>query len=255
MKVTSVFIRHGYGCHNAANSLGSSVKFVDPQLTPSGIEATIKNGKGIIRALKEYGLSGIDVVGCSPLLRCMETALVMTRTWKNPPKKIFVLPFLREVAEHEPDKNSRRAREIISTHPSYMMKTLDEQKKYLQEQGILEYFDFTYLDDFLRSEPGDIKIFLRWFLGIWNMEDPTFARKSTINMLIVTHAGVMKSYFNRSFVNNAGGIVMGNVEIQNDIVSFDPLEIKHIQPIVTKYPRENSEFCESSRCKELCVIK
>ena len=85
----------------------------DPVLTEIGVEASIYNGciiNKILRNLsqftnkKELEMKTFNVVGCSPLLRSMETAYYMTRKWKNPPDQIYVFPLLREIDESSIDK-------------------------------------------------------------------------------------------------------------------------------------------------------
>ena len=130
MLANFVFVRHGLSCHNAVRYLQKSpeniksliidkskLKEKDPELTEIGVDASIENGciiKNIIKNLDKVSQSDItikefDVVGCSPLIRAMETAYYMTRKFDNPPNKIWVFPFLREIDEMSSDKYSENS--------------------------------------------------------------------------------------------------------------------------------------------------
>jgi len=159
--INFVFLRHGYGCHNALPSLyrnnvitkatyhneASNSQNDDPELTPIGVQASLHNGCVISNVLKDLkyltknpllDTSEMHVVGCSPLIRCMETAYFMTRNWKTPPQKIYVFPYLREINESSDDKYSKSSLKIMETTPAYAMKTILDQKMYLHQKGILD---------------------------------------------------------------------------------------------------------------------
>ena len=213
IQASFAFIRHGFSCGNAASVLSKNdlintdnlIKMVDPTLTTIGVEASKNNGKIIGDTLNKIGMvtNGM-LVGCSPLIRSMETAYFMTRKWEFPPEKIYVFPLLREIDEHSNDKYSYASRLNIDNIPSYAMKSLDEQKRYLNTLGILDYFDFTFVEnnEQLRREPGDIKKFIRWFTGIIEPEPDI-----NLNVYIITHSGVLYDYSNEGFVNNSGFVI------------------------------------------------
>ena len=178
--INFVFVRHGYGCHNAIGNLirnnaldyedGKELlksDLVDPELTEIGVKASISNGNIINKIIKSLNknfknkkliMDEMNVIGCSPLIRSMETAYFMSKEWVNPPNKIYVFPLLREIDESSIDKYSNKSRETMETTPSYAMKSITEQKKYLRSIGLLELFDFSFVEKYseLRKEPGDI---------------------------------------------------------------------------------------------------
>lgn len=271
MNVNFVMIRHGYGCHNAIRNLYNNNVipttenmqtlniYSDPELTPMGVDVSIENGKIVSDILKNLDINKINIVGCSPLIRSMETAYFMSRKWKNPPKKIYVFPFLREIDEHSNNKYSIKSRKVIDTTPSYSMKTLQQQKKYLSEAGLLKYFDFSFVEHNLedRKEPGDIKRFITWFTQ-------NYLRKlshsyTNVNVFIVTHAGVLKDYSKIGFYNNSGFILNTYIDIKNKTIDYKTIVSlnDYLQPSFfkdysnPKYGNIN-RFCPSNRCGLLC---
>jgi broad specificity phosphatase PhoE len=274
-----VFVRHGFGCHNAIRplrqagvitqdtSLNSLNIHSDPELTPLGVDASIHNGYVIKKLAKHAHLhtgdnnmkvSKIHVVGCSPLIRSMESAYYMTRKWKKPPKKIFVFPFLREIDEASNDKYSPTSRKVIDSSPSYSMKSIEQQKKHLKKYGLLRYFDFSFVenDAIGRQEPGDVIKFTEWFNTKYvnSLKKP----EPNLNVFVVSHSGVLWDFSHQSFHNNSGFLL--NVSLKgakvkyNKIYTFDkhlPREFfsDYSNPI---YATANY-YCPSNRCGDLCT--
>jgi len=223
--VNYVFVRHGQGCHNAIKTLYNkgqisravlnefnTSRYFDPELTEVGVNVSMHNGSIISQILSRIkGLESINVVGCSPLIRCMETAYYMTRTWANPPKKIYVFPFLREIDESSNNKYSQESLVVIDSTSSYAMKSIDEQKAYLQSIGILQYFDFSFVENFShgRKSPGDIEMFIGWFSRSFL---PLIPSVNKLNVFITTHAGVLRDFSDMGYVNNSGFIVHTKAE-------------------------------------------
>jgi hypothetical protein len=277
MKIKFAFVRHGYGCHNSLRPLynnrtirkNSSVNlsFVDPELTELGVDASIRNGSIMNKVLSKVGdMRPITVVGCSPLIRCMETAYYMSRTWEFPPEKIYVFPLLREINESSKYKFSDESRLIMETTPSYMMKSIQEQKEYLNSLGILRFFDFSFVEDSasrqrMRKEPGDIELFTKWFAATFV---PTqFGNISNVgkklNVFITTHAGVLKSYAKQGFSNNSGFLLQ--TSLVNRVLTADTL-VNLDEHLPTSFFRDYSSskyasgeyMCPSKRCGEMCSI-
>ena len=290
MNVNIAFLRHGFGCHNAMRPLINNNFLIpeidmkvlnilsDPELTPLGVDTSIHNGCVISKLIKnEWKAIGdsrmkvdqIHLVGCSPLIRSMETAYYMTRKWNNPPSKIYVLPYLREVNESSEDIYSPKSRKIIDTIPSYKMKTIEEQKNYLRTQGILEYFDFHFVESDIkaRNEPGDIRVFNKW---LFKTILPNF-NLDTMNLLVVTHAGVLRNFSQHSHYNNSGFLLNVTAQEPEKIKVFnlfDKIEYKEpkynaISILDKVLPKEfftdcsNSKYnmsyyCPSRRCGKLC---
>ena len=303
--INFTFVRHGFGCHNAISGLMKSdiisvqdalsfsgknksiVKpMIDPVLTQIGVDASIHNGcvmskiiKSIDKILKSsYDLNendnsmkidSIHVIGCSPLIRCMETAYYMTRSWANPPSKIYVFPFLREIDESSNNKFSYQSKLTMESKPFYAMKSIEEQKKYLERLGILNFFDFSFVEIFKkeRKEPGDISNFIKWFVTFFLKEKYL---SETLNIFIVTHAGVLSDFVNKEegFINNSGFII--NTEYNTEYNTESNTESNSI--VIKKYVSLNSflqyfnfyqdykstnqkeYYCPSNRCEELCNI-
>lgn len=277
MNINYTFVRHGFGCHNAVRSLIANNKITkkdilkvditnltDPELSEIGVDASLKNGYIIKQIFNKMDIvegintKGPTIVGCSPLIRSMETAYYMTREWSTPPSKIYVLPLLREIDESSKDKYSKKSRQIIDTHSSYAMKTIKEQKEYLQSVGILDIFDFRFVEKnpTLRTEPGDILEFVKWFNKTINKTKRT---SNDLNAFIVTHAGVLRDYAQTGFINNSGFIL--STTFENKTTNFGKMVIldkylpSHFFYEYSNPKYANEEYyCPSNRCKYYCTM-
>lgn len=296
MNINFAFIRHGYGCHNAMGNLvrGKVVSLeharaftdssassnsnksktqltpmIDPVLTPMGVDASVNNGcvvSKVIRSLAKVTakdrlqMDTVNIVGCSPLIRCMETAYYMSRKWDNPPNKIYVFPLLREIDEGSADKYSPKSIHTMNTVTSYAMRPINEQKAYLKRIGILDYFDFTFVEKFpeQRMEPGDVKQFLIWF-GKYFM--PYIKSRQQLNVFVTTHAGVLRDFSHEGFVNNSGFVL--NTTYYDDIQRFSFGDYVSLNDYLPKWffsDFANAEYntreyyCPSDRCEELCTV-
>lgn len=270
MTTNFIFVRHGQSCNNAQKALVKTTIFnekllknilnlEDPHLSELGVNVSIKNGKvieniitNIYKFNKELKINNIDIVGCSPLIRSMETAYYMTRKWKNPPKKIIVFPLLRELDENSVDPYNYRSEMILQKIPGYYMSNIKKQKKYLKDLGILEFFDFSVLQNNynLRKKPGNIKLFIEWF-------NKRFGNTKKSNVFIVTHSGVLHEFTKERFENNSGFIL--NVSLDRDI------RYNILQSMTNHLPNNffknytNSiynldYYCPSQRCGDLCKL-
>jgi hypothetical protein len=286
MNINFAFVRHGYGCHNSMSNLAennvisfeNAQKFLqnidkpvidirplnDPVLTEIGLEASIYNGVIINKILKQLSnitsdeklqMDKFDIVGCSPLIRSMETAYYMTQKWNNPPQKIYVFPLLREIDESSDNKYSEQSRQKIDIKPSYNMKTIGEQKAYLRKIGILDVFDFSFVESYAeeRKEPGDIKKFINWF-------GENFIKREldSLNVFIITHAGVMKDFSKDKFYNNSGFVI--NTTLKNKLINVNKyislnnfLQSYHFFKDYYKY-NKLAYYCPSQRCDQLCSV-
>jgi broad specificity phosphatase PhoE len=285
--INYAFIRHGYGCHNATSymysqghideKLFSEIRsknvdniYKDPELTETGVFASIQNGITVKDAIAKHNILSINkfnIVGCSPLIRSMETAYFMTRRWHNPPKKIYVFPLLREIDESSDNKYSEKSIRKLETISAYAMKSIDEQKRYLKSIGILEYFDFRYVEKYeeLRKEPGDINKFVNWFtknivLNLINSKDLE-DKLDNLNMFIITHAGVLNDYTKQRFYNNSGFLLQTKLlPEKNNELKFGKAFLldqyidpnKFLNPSNTSAIKEYDYNCPSNRCSYFC---
>lgn len=281
--INYIFVRHGFGCHNAGKSLYKNNQITiqqaatalvdsqgDPELTHLGIDASLHNGcvisktiTNLHKTLKDDSLkiNNINLVVCSPLIRSMETAYYMTRKWKNPPNKIYVLPHLREIDESSEDKFSELSRMVIDTQPSYAMKSIKEQKEYLKSQNILQYFDFQFVEwnENLRKEPGDVGNFITWFMNV--ILPLTVIENNQLDLFIVTHAGVLKSASGQGFVNNSGFLLNTSYNMQNHttninkLIPFTDYLPKNFFSNYTSINYANTKYyCPSDKCNKLCQV-
>jgi hypothetical protein len=293
MNINFAFLRHGYGCHNAISNLvnkgvisdTNADKFLkknngnlnvftsdivplnDPVLTNVGVEASIYNGciiNKILRRLSQFTndkkleMNTFNVVGCSPLIRCMETAYYMTRKWKNPPKKIYVFPLLREIDESSNNKYSETSKHTMKITPSYAILSIQEQKEYLKKLGILQYFDFSFVESFPqeRIEPGDIHEFIKWFNKYFiNLMEK---RSKTLNVFITTHAGVLKDFSKTGYYNNSGFVINTTLRLSqftiNKMISLNDYITSY--NFFRDYQKYNTKsyYCPSDRCGQLCSV-
>lgn len=277
MNINYIFLRHGHGCHNALNSLYNdgkisrddmktyhTPKFYDPELTSIGVDASVHNGAVISKLLKQIknitsfsdiDIGTINIVGCSPMIRSMETAYYMTRKWKNPPNKIYVFPHLRELDESSNNKYSIESMNIINTNSSYAMKSINEQKKYLNDRGLLEYFDFSFVENFYseRNMPGDIGMFIKWFIKYFVSLLKSITK---LNVFIITHSGVLRDFSNEGYVNNSGFILttktVNQTIIYDKIISLNKLLPKDFfSDYDSSYFVKKNYNCKN-RCSNIC---
>lgn len=277
-----VFIRHSFACHNSipklykdgvideniyrsflprilgekSNGNGNIKPINDPELTDLGVDAAELNGIVIQDILnKKFNITTFDMVCCSPLIRCMETAYYFTRNWKLSDTKIYVMPFLRELDESSDDIYSKSSVKRMNTHPAYSIKTIKEQKEYLKSQGILEFFDFRYVEEYpsARLAPGNIKVFTNFFGG-------HILRKANkkLNVITFTHAGVLKRFAHEGFQNNAGFISKMEYDPSENVTElkqYTSLD-KYLQnsEFFSDYARYNTpeSMCLSKRCNNIC---
>lgn len=271
MNLNCIFVRHGLSCSNAKRSLSYTTELDkrllsnilnldDPHLSQMGVESSINNGKVIenimfnIHKFSNVNINDIDLVGCSPMIRSMETAYYMTRKWKNPPKKIVVFPLLRELDERGVDPYSTYSKNILQNVPGYSIKEIREQKEYLKSIGILDYFDFSIIEmeNELRKEPGNIKRFIEWF-----DESIDMSGYINFNLFIVTHAGVLHQFANEGYVNNSGFIL--NMTLKDTIEYKEFISMNDMLPnyFFKDYnnPKYNLDYyCPSKRCGNLCNL-
>lgn len=230
--VNFIFLRHGNACHNAIKTVGypriaGDTSYKDPELTYYGADMSIWMGCLIKNMLKVINngvipdIEEIDIVGCSPLIRSMETAYFMTRNWNNQPDKIQIFPFLRELDERifKIPELTKYSDKSIYNIPEYAIKTIQEQKEYLLETfGKVKstFFDFSSVTEYPeeREEPGDIERFIIWFYK--NLDKIVKSEKQDYNVLIITHAGVIRDYFGKNVFNNLGFVLNTSSTTQND---------------------------------------
>jgi hypothetical protein len=216
--INYIFLRHGQSLNNSINDMiqnniitrqnidllsKNNGPLIDPVLSPIGKYSTVLNGAVASEVLKrDFDITSINMVGCSPLLRSMLSAYFSTRKWKNPPQVITVLPYLREIDESSDNKWSNKSNNIMNTTPGYMMKDLVYQKRILNQWGVLSHFDFSIIEQYMtsRSAPGDINDFINWSRKIFKFNKP-------FNFYIITHAGVLRDYLQGNYQNNDGVII------------------------------------------------
>lgn len=282
MNVNFAFIRHGLGCHNLKKfikkqqfieSIDYSRDLIDPVLSQIGVDATIKNGCIVSKIIRNIGINNIDydmetinILACSPLLRSMESAYYTSLSWKHQPSKILVLPYLRELNESSigiSDKNSPENINVLNTTPEYMMKPIKEQQQYLKSLGILNKFDFSYIEKAAdeRNFAGDIPNFIHWFANnIMGNINSRIKSLDKINVYVITHAGVLKDYTTESFRNNSGIIVNSYIHYfpnNRSFVSITPyhISLKEYLPtnFISDYDKYSKDYiCASERCSNIC---
>ena len=231
---------------NEANHLVDNV-LIDPSLSQVGQHASIINGKVIADILKKQNIKYVNVVCCSTLIRSMLSVYYLTRKWEISPKKIFVLPHLREIDEGSNDKWSKESMENVDLISSYRMKPLIEQKKVLQKLGIIDMFDFSFVEksEYLRHSLGDIPNFINWTKQ--NILDKVFQKSvipTSYHFYVITHAGVLSDYTQLSFPNNTGIIVKGIYYLRTN--ELDILKFINLRPLL----EENGNFVDSYNDKK-----
>lgn len=250
--VNFIFIRHGESCQQVAYNMrnrNSKVYkklyhlFSDPTLSDEGVLQSINAGSDYNNRFKnKFNIDSFDIIGCSPMLRSIETAYYMTLDYN--PDNIQVYPFLRECHKCYGEDTGESLNKI------WPMRSIEEQKTYLSSVDISN-INFNYVkDNNDRESPGDIETFLNWFSK--NIE----LTSENTNVLIITHSHVLQSFKSSVSPNNAG--IYFTTEIDNDKnIKYNKANIQSIWPkefrkqftcpedgIFPKNPR--------TRCKEIC---
>jgi hypothetical protein len=243
---TYTFIRHGFGCHNARNSLGARdhvPSYIDPELSELGKSVAESNGC-------LFKLDPGTLLFASPAIRCIETSYFM---FKNHDKPVVVAPYLREIDEHSwtngLGKTSKHSLKVLETQPSYMLRPISEQRKYLfNSAGIPENaVDFSIVDHDPtgRKAPGDIPEFIHWCIPKYGLFDAW----------IVTHAGVLRSYTNKGFEPGTGIVlkIEKTSKTSVKVVSAKSLKLPDGYLVPSALPvTDHRYFCPSNRCAKLC---
>jgi ankyrin repeat protein len=215
-------------------------KFTDPTLSDNGVLDSIEAGVDLKQILHTHGITKLDFIGSSPMLRAIETAYYMTSdSW--PHNKIHVFPFLRECEECKTKDT------IKSLNKTFPMKTIQEQKTYLQKMQIENVnFNFVQKDQVARSQPGDIKKFIEWFVNDVIKPSKT-SLPDTINVLIILHSRVLRAYGSQRIENNAGFMMSMNID-DNGSLNYDKNSVRSIWPVISK----KNLKCPTTRCEDVC---
>ena len=256
-KINFVFIRHGQSCHNliAKKIHRDDPRFStllhqldDPTLTEKGVSDSIEAGKKLQEIL-QYGeykhdfrkykyeipiklkIKDFDFIGCSPMIRAIETCYYMSLPWK--PEEIHVMPFLRET-------HGKKSDTVESTDRSYPMQSIDEQKKYFKDQNI-NNINFKFVENNPdRLEPGNIAKFIEWFGTYTTIEDG-----DEVNILIVIHANIMSALAGNGPHNNAGFIL--STTFNDGIISYTKDNLMGVWSDI-----KSDDICTSERCPGVC---
>lgn len=286
-RINFIFLRHGLACHNVFKNVYTNVKsdildpkneykefkrenknqLTDSHLTHFGVDISIWLGCLIKNILKVLGtlesnyddIESFDFVATSPLIRAMETAYFMSSKWKHKPQKISVFPYLREIDERIfTNKTITKYSEpfVYKNAPPYAIKTIEEQKEYIKNTFPETEYDFSFVEQNPqgRENPGDINLFINWFYSNFKNE---LNEKNVYNVLVITHAGVIREYFNKNVYNNFGFILP--VKIDNDNIIFQNDLILDIEKYFTidvlhnlSYKKQNICGVNQTRCSEIC---
>lgn len=235
------FIRHGLSCYNAIKSEvindkwdGDKERASDPHLTNIGAYNSIISGEWLYKKIN----NNFDMVFSSPLIRAMETAQLMSLR-KN---KVFVVPYLRELDEHSFDKYSRKSIRKMLSNPAYKKISKKNQKKQLKK-NLMWYYKGKRMYKFYHPEKyntvGDIKCFIDYFYKYFYNK---LNNKMEYNILIITHSGVLKDYYNKSFKNNDGFCL----KIKDKKI----IKQKRLHNPNISYIKSLDDICGENRCSE-----
>lgn len=245
--VNFVFLRHGESCQQVIyKHITDKIKkhelfetYTDPPISDSGVIDSIEIGEKYSKLFSngKFGktIDSFDIIGCSPMLRAIETAYFMSLQYK--PNNIYVYPFLRECRKC----NETDTAEILNK--LWPMRSINDQKNYLEKEGI-HNINFKYVDNNNDREAyGNISIFLDWFSKNIILPD-----KPEINILIITHSHVIATSDYSELVDNNGGFILSTTIIDNNI-KYNKNNIRGIWPnhIYKKFK------CPTNRCKDVCL--
>lgn len=193
-KITFTFLRHGQSCHNLLHSkYPRNPIFHDAFLSDFGVQRSLKTGTQLYEYNKHF-----DIIGSSPSIRAMETAILMTRMYSL--KDIFIFPYLRECSCKPSDT-------IVYVNKSYPIKSYYEQIKYLFKTypEDIHLFNDRYSQTETREEPGNILNFVRWFYD-------NIPPRVDMNVLILCHSNVIREFTGSGVVNNDGFVLETHID-------------------------------------------
>jgi broad specificity phosphatase PhoE len=247
MKINFIFLRHGESCQQITRLIDDPKKrkemfhkFFDPTLTDNGIENSVTTGIQVKNVLnKNFNINTFDIIGCSPMLRAIETAHYMTKNY-NYTNPIFVLPFLRECHGCvQPVKEKDTPKKLDEIWP---MKSIETQKEYLKSQNI-DNISFYYTRNLLaRSQPGNIENFIKWLQTNFKLPN-----KPVVNILIVLHSHVIMDAFDKNGVYNNSGFLMTATKNESEII-YNKKNIVAVWPTIL----QKSLKCPSIKCPNIC---
>jgi len=258
MRINFLFMRHANSCQNLVGNVINDNKarnelmkeYRDPTLSDMGKQDSIKTGI----KLKE-NISKFDIVGTSTMIRTIETAYFTNSGMGNPFKEIYVFPYLREILSEtinidDPEENIKANEEILKNEV-HSIKRLDAQEDYFKIQGIDEYINYIYIrDNILRNQPGNIDTFINWFCK--NVIYNYINKRPFLNILIITHAHVIRQFSNEEIQpnNNMGFILRVNCERKNDDVEiiYDKNDIIEVDLDINRTELK----CPMERCSNVC---
>lgn len=243
--INFIFIRHGESCQNLANNILDVnirrkflLEFQDPTLSDIGLKDSIRKGEFLTEQLRDkFNITNYDIIGASSMLRSIETAAMMTATSKE---KIHVYPYLREIIK---EKNLTPAELDIY----FPLKSINQQREYFKSVGasVADRIDFKHVQDTqIRFTPGDLNKFMSWFVKNVNIPD-----KPIVNVLIITHSGVLVKFGSKFLYNNTGCIVPTVYTKLKKKIHYNPENI--IQYIGDSSNPSKTE-CPTKRCKNVC---
>jgi bisphosphoglycerate-dependent phosphoglycerate mutase len=247
-QINIIFVRHGESCLNITYNLYTNnylsfdvskllmKNFQDPTLSDIGKSNSIKKGKEMTEWLKQFNINKFDIIGCSPSIRTIETAHYMN----DNQQKINIYPFLRETSIQRGYQYDLSPREVQKMHP---IKEITEQKKYFKEEGILDRINFKEIDENLRTHPGNISKFIKWFLKNVNLP-----KKDIVNIFIATHAHVIANFFDYPCKNNNGILL-------NIVLDKTPTLRLYDTKTFKSSPSPIQFQCPARRCPGICFNK
>lgn len=230
-----IFVRHGHSCQNLVGKYYKPNqleyydllnKYCDPTLSDIGYNETIESRTVMDANLLKHGIDKIDLYGSSPMIRAIETAYLLTET-----EKTNVFPHLREISSDY--KNTRDTSESLDE--KFPMKSIKKQLEYFNNDSRIN-MDYMY-GRIIRFAPGNIANFIGWFL--------TYGPKNVSNVLIVTHAHVIKQFSGLGVYNNNGFIL----PIMND--KYNVENIIPLENNLNKNVKKTIE-CPTKRCPGFC---
>ena len=142
--VNFVFLRHGESCQQVIfKHIKDKVKrnelfvtYTDPPISDNAVIDSIEIGEKYSNLFSngKFGktINSFDIIGCSPMLRAIETAHFMSLPYK--PANIYVYPFLRECSRCDETDTPKILNNL------WPMRSINDQKNYLEKLNALLKF-------------------------------------------------------------------------------------------------------------------
>lgn len=208
-----VFVRHGQSTQNESNETNEKYDINNITLTDKGIEQAKITGKYLKKVFKKF-----DIIYTSPVVRCVETAKIISEQLNLPNVNLIQDSLLIEAGEinHNLNELSFDQREkVISENKdiSKLKEKINDELNPFNKLRLSKHF-YKIFSDFYKVVPDYDQIHKNYVKCLNKIKQST-----DNNILIIGHCGTLV---------NMQKIICG-ISLENDMIKFNPSNTKNNQ--------------------------